>query len=88
MEVLILAKEEYEGIISTLNSILKRIDELSIGGSPQKTLTNKEVCQMLHISNRTLQNYRDSGEIEFSQIGRKIFYNQTSIHQFLKRNKI
>lgn len=31
----------------------------------EKYLTNREVCQLLHISSRTLQNWRDTGKNTF-----------------------
>lgn len=34
----------------------------------EKYLTNREVCQLLHISSRTLQNWRDTGKIQFIKL--------------------
>lgn len=34
----------------------------------EKYLTNREVCQLLHISSRTLQNWGDTGKIQFIKL--------------------
>ncbi len=45
----------------------------------EKYLTNREVCQLLHISSRTLQNWRDTGKIPFIRLKGKILYPQSLI---------
>lgn len=49
--------------------------------------TNQEVCQLLGISLRTLQNYRDKGLISYSQIGHKCYYKVKDIELFIEKNK-
>ena len=51
-----------------------------------KYLTVNEACKELHISKRTLFNYKSNGYIDFSQIGRKIYISKQSIDQFMQRN--
>ncbi|MBK9730296.1 MAG: helix-turn-helix domain-containing protein [Chitinophagaceae bacterium] len=41
---------------------------------------------MLKVSKRTLQNYRDNGDLSFSQVGAKLLYRTSDIDDFLKRN--
>lgn len=45
----------------------------------EKYLTNREVCQLLRISSRTLQNWRDTGKISFIRIKGKILYRESGI---------
>ena len=45
----------------------------------EKYLTNREVCQLLRISSRTLQNGRDMGKIPFIRLKGKILYPQSLI---------
>jgi excisionase family DNA binding protein len=49
-------------------------------------MDNQDVCELLHISKRTLQHYRDSGKLPFSQIGAKIYYKASDIDAFLQSN--
>lgn len=54
----------------------------------EKWLTSEEVCHLLRISTRTLQNYRDNGVLPFAQIGRKIYYKASDIQEYLTRHYI
>lgn len=47
-------------------------------------LDNQDVCLLLNISPRTLQSYRDTGKISFSQINHKIYYKPVDIEKLLK----
>ena len=47
-------------------------------------LTGDEICKLLRVSKRTLQNYRDNRIIPFSQIGRKIYYKYSDIVDYLE----
>ena len=47
-------------------------------------LTGDEICKLLRVSKRTLQNYRDKRVIPFSQIGRKIYYKYSDIVEYLE----
>ncbi|HEY5746094.1 MAG TPA: helix-turn-helix domain-containing protein [Chryseolinea sp.] len=50
-----------------------------------QTMRSKDVCQALKISPGTLRNYRLNGRINFTKIGRIIFYNYDDICHILKR---
>lgn len=54
----------------------------------EKYLTNKDVCQMLHISTRTLQEWRDTGKIPFIRIKGKILYRESEVLRWLSENHI
>lgn len=45
-----------------------------------------DVCQLLHVSKRTLQAYRDNGILPFSQIAGKIYFKATDIQKHLERH--
>lgn len=49
----------------------------------EKYLTNREICQLLRISSRTLQNWRDTGKIPFIRLKGKILYVEVEILNFL-----
>ena len=49
----------------------------------EKYLTNREVCQLLRISSRTLQNWRDTGKIQYIKLKGKILYKESEIFIFL-----
>lgn len=49
-------------------------------------LDNGEVCEMLHISIRTLQDYRDKGIISYYKLEGKILYKLSDIKKMLDNN--
>lgn len=46
-------------------------------------LTDKEVSQLLKVSRRTLQDYRNNGILPYPQVGGKILYRASDIEQTL-----
>lgn len=50
--------------------------------------SREEVCQILGISLRTEQTWRDQKRISFSQLGRKIFYQRADLNDFLDKHHI
>jgi excisionase family DNA binding protein len=53
-----------------------------------KLLTTEQMCELLKVSKRTLQNYRDRGTITFIQCGRKILYTESDVIAFLEAHHI
>lgn len=49
-------------------------------------LTDKEICERLKVSRRTLQEWRYSGRIRYIQIGGKIIFRESDIQALLKKN--
>lgn len=49
-------------------------------------LTGDQVCGMLHISKRTLQQYRDDSLIPYIKLERKILFRESDIIKVLEEN--
>jgi excisionase family DNA binding protein len=49
-------------------------------------LSGEDVCKLLHISKRTLQQYRDDNILPYVQIGGKIIFRQSDILEILEQN--
>ena len=49
-------------------------------------LSGKEVCDLLHITTRTLQQYRDDKLLPYIQFGGKILYKESDIIKILENN--
>ncbi|MBS6992585.1 helix-turn-helix domain-containing protein [Alistipes sp.] len=47
-----------------------------------------EVCQLLRISKRTLQSYRDRRVLPYSNVGGKFFYREPDVIGFLRERTI
>ena len=51
-------------------------------------LSGEDVCKLLHISKRTLQQYRDDQILPYIQIGGKIIFKQTDLLRILEQNYV
>ena len=47
-------------------------------------LDSQDVCDLLRISPRTLQTFRNNGKLAYSQIDRKIYYRPEDVQAILK----
>lgn len=74
-------------MLETFSKLTGKIHKLTERNSRLKTwLDNEDVCRILDISKRTLQSYRDSGKLAFSQINHKIYYKPEDVEAFLLKN--
>lgn len=87
MNVITMESQAFQKIMDQLEAIQQKLnkDKLSTPLS-DIWMDNQDVCELLHISKRTLQHYRDSGKIPFSQIGAKIYYKASDIDDFLSEH--
>lgn len=90
MEILDKKSNEVASFFMALDEMLDTIGQALKNRTPhlngEKFLTNKDVCKMLHVSNRTLQDWRDTGKIPFIRIKGKILYPQSEILELLGNN--
>ena len=87
MEVITIESEAFNKIatqIEEIRSSIERQEKQKPFSDPW--LDNDEVCQLLKISKRTLQSYRDEGDLSFSQIGAKIYYKASDVNAFLQQH--
>ena len=85
MNVITIQSEAFEQLKSMLDAINNRLTAKE--KEPKEIwLDNQEMMQMLKISKRTAQHYRDSGMISFSQVGNKIYYKLSDVEELLKRH--
>ena len=79
----------YQEMITRLRS---RIEEILKNYRPVMNgeiyLSGEDMCGLLHISKRTLQQYRDDNILPFIQIGGKIIYKESDILKILEQNYI
>ena len=76
--------EETKEIKALLQTILKlnRIRLLK-----EEWIDGQDLCAALHISQRTLQYLRESGQLPFSRLNsKKYFYKYADVRALLKRN--
>jgi len=86
MEITIIEKRTFEQMMQSFEALVHQVRNLC--GNNQNSenwLDNEAVCELLHVSKRTLQSYRDNGTIPFSQIGHKCYYKASDIEQMINR---
>jgi len=89
MEVITIESDAFAEIIKMLNGLNDKFNKLEFDAKyplSEKWLDNQEVTQLLNVSKRTLQMYRDESMIAFSQVGNKMYYKTIDVEQFLKDN--
>ena len=86
MEIVAIEKRTFEQMMQRFEDFAKRVNALcGQNRSNENWLDNKQVCELLKISSRTLQTYRDTGALLYSQIGRKCYYKTTDIEHFINQ---
>lgn len=87
MEILDKKSTEIASFFTALDEMLDSIGQALKNRTPhlngEKFLTNKNVCGMLHVSSRTLQDWRDTGKIPFIRIKGKILYRESEVLKLL-----
>ena len=85
MEAIILSAQQYKELVNRLDVLNKKLEEKQ--KSPHDTfLDNQEFLQLMNISKRTAQSWRDEGKVSFSQIGSKIYYRMSDVQKLLDKN--
>ncbi|GGW65578.1 helix-turn-helix protein [Winogradskyella epiphytica] len=85
MEAIILSTQQYKDLVNRLDALNKQLEEKQ--KKPQDTfLDNQEFLQLMNISKRTAQTWRDEGIVSFSQIGSKIYYRMSDVQKLLDKN--
>lgn len=92
MEMLNRKSKEIDLFFSVLDELSNIIQQAMKNRKPhlngEKLLSNRDIYQQLHISSRTLQDWRDNGKIPFIQIKGKILYKESEISKWLEQNEI
>ena len=84
-EEIIAHQEMITQLKSRIERILKNYRPVMNG---EIYLSGEDMCKLLHISKRTLQQYRDDDILPYIQIGGKIIYKESDILTILERNYV
>ena len=85
MEAIILSTHQYKELVNRLEELNKKLEEKQ--KSPEDIFVdNQEFLQLMNISKRTAQTWRDEGIVSFSQIGSKIYYRMSDVKKLLDKN--
>ncbi|MCS2957039.1 helix-turn-helix domain-containing protein [Bacteroides salyersiae] len=85
MEIVTIEKRTFELWKQRFENFVGRVDALCVPlrRKRDKWLDNCETCRLLNVSARTMQTYRDTGKLPYSQINNKIYYKASDVETFL-----
>ena len=85
MEVATIEKRTFSYVCERFTEFAKQIESLCSTHTQkvENWLDSQEVCLLLGVSKRTLQYYRSSGRLAYSQIGSKIYYKTSDIERII-----
>ncbi|MCD7971063.1 MAG: helix-turn-helix domain-containing protein [Candidatus Azobacteroides sp.] len=87
MDTLTYNSEEIQQLLNDLRQAEDIITHLPESALPDDSfLTTSHVCEWLHISPRTLQDYRDNGLLCYYKLEGKILYKRSDIEELLEKN--
>lgn len=90
MEIITIEAGIFEEMMAGFETLTKEMDvfcQQNGDKGMQKWLDNQEVCELLKISKRTVQTYREKGLLPFSQIGHKMYYRPQDVEKVFKNLK-
>lgn len=92
MEVITKDMEEVKAYFEALERGIKYVDNVTANFRPAMNgevyLTGEEVCRILHITTRTLQDYRAQRIIPFIALPGKTLYRQSDLLRMLEENYV
>lgn len=92
MEVITKDMEEVQVYFEALERSIQYVDNVTANFRPAMNgevyLTGEDVCRILHITTRTLQDYRTQRIIPFIALPGKTLYRQSDILRMLEENYV
>ncbi|WP_321020651.1 helix-turn-helix domain-containing protein [Bacteroides sp.] len=92
MEVITKDMEEVQAYFEALERSMEYVDNVTANFRPAMNgevyLTGEDVCRILHITTRTLQDYRAQRIIPFIALPGKTLYRQSDILRMLEENYV
>jgi excisionase family DNA binding protein len=92
MEIIDCKSTEVQAFVASLDGMLAGIQTLvekrHSHPNSEKYLTNRDVCQMLQVSPRTLQKWRDDKTVPFFRLKGKILYRESDIAAWLSTGAV
>ena len=88
MEIIAIEKKTFEQMTQAFERFVNQVKNLcGSNRESEQWLSNREVCGLLGISQRTLQNFRDTGILPYSRIGHKCYYRVEDVERTVNQIK-
>ena len=85
MNIVTIEEQTFKQVCGRFSGFVSQVERICKENThqPEKWLSGREVCALLGISIRSLQNYRDSGKLGYSQTGNKLYYKSADIERLI-----
>lgn len=90
MEIVNIEAHTWQAMMASFDQVATRMESLfqmCEDKASQQWLNSQELCLTLNISKRTLQSYRDSGKLAYTQINHKTYYKPEDVAILLTAQK-
>lgn len=90
MGILNVDTRQVSSLASKIEALKKQVRSLQQQSEEKRLkpwLDAQDVCMMLNISTRTLQNYRDKGMLAYSLVSGKCYYRPEDIESLILKNR-
>ena len=87
MNVIMMEKSDFDNLVGRIEAIAEHIRKSEKAKSQDRTerwLSSEEAMDILGVSPRTLQRYRDTGRIPFYKIGKNCRYRLSDVERALE----
>ena len=93
-EIITAQSEKVTKFLSAIDRMMEGLNKLS-ATQPKRHLCNEvfitdaELCERLRVKDRTTQNWRSDGKIEYIQFaeqGGKVLYRESDVQKFIERH--
>ena len=84
MRIINIEESVFEKMMDKFGAFTRKVEAIcnrNQDKSMAEWLDNQDVCMILNISKRSLQNYRDNGTLPYTQIGHKMYYKSDDIER-------
>lgn len=88
MKIITIEEEAWKQLNNRINAIVDYLKRQEENSYDELWLNNHEVCQYLHISEKTLWRMRSKGEIAYSKLYGQYFYTIGAIKDMLNANAV
>lgn len=90
MEVITIESRAFKQLMEKLEALSEYVYSLErpTEDTNDDWVDSQEVCRFLRISERTLQRFRTKGQITYTSLGGKYYYQLSHLKQLLKGNVI
>jgi len=87
MDVTLLSIQQYDDLVKRIESVKIDLSKIQMNQS-DPILDVPKTCETLGISRRHYQQLRDTQQIDFYQVGSKIWTRMSDIDKFLKKHYV